>query len=301
MTAVRRILLFAFILQFLSFAPTSAVEGEGETEQNSPASRPVYIAYGIAYQNIDFLMGSLQEVQEALLSEGVPSFITSKDAFASIQENARIMRDEILKFLAEHPEHSQVDIIAHSKGGLEARYMISHLGMADYVASLTTLSTPHRGTPIGEFIIEDAGEGGRVIATAVANAVGLILGDREPDSDRAVFQLTPEYLESFNTATPNHPEVYYLSYASRLGNDYPSLLYRTIGEAVYDVAGPNDGFVPVESAQWGEYGGLINTLYDYEGLSHSDIIGGNPLTRNVDFDHVQFFMDIVEKVRERED
>ena len=39
----------------------------------------------------------------------------------------------------------KVNIIAHSKGGLDSRYAISILGMDKYTASLTTISTPHRG------------------------------------------------------------------------------------------------------------------------------------------------------------
>ena len=39
----------------------------------------------------------------------------------------------------------KVNIIAHSKGGLESRYAISQLGLSPYVASLTTINTPHHG------------------------------------------------------------------------------------------------------------------------------------------------------------
>ncbi|MFO7730329.1 MAG: hypothetical protein R6V86_06150 [Spirochaetia bacterium] len=292
--------LVTIILILVLSIPTPAGTREKESapvSQAHSATRPVYLVYGIAYQNVDFLMQSLQKVQQALLHDGVPSFITEKDAFASIAENARMMKHEVLEYLAEHPNYTQIDIIAHSKGGLEARYMISRLDMAEYVASLTTLSTPHRGTPVAEFITEDAGEGGRIIATTVANAVGTLLGDSNPDSDRAFHQLTPGYIDNFNRKTPNHPSVYYLSFASQIGEEYPSLLYRTIGGAIHATAGPNDGFVPVESAKWGDFRGLVCTIYGHEGLSHSDIIGGNPLTYNVDFDFVRFFKDIVEIVQ----
>ena len=40
------------------------------------------------------------------------------------------------------PGCEKVNIIAHSKGGLDSRYMITHLGLADKVASLTTVATP---------------------------------------------------------------------------------------------------------------------------------------------------------------
>src|SRR3954466_12517918 len=59
-------------------------------------------------------------------------------------------------------------IIAHSMGGLDARAMIARLGMADKVASLTTIGTPHHGTSFADFKLNRGGE--KLIET-VANAI----------------------------------------------------------------------------------------------------------------------------------
>jgi len=41
-----------------------------------------------------------------------------------------------------------VNFLAHSMGGLDCRHLISHISPKEYVPlSLTTLSTPHRGSP----------------------------------------------------------------------------------------------------------------------------------------------------------
>ena len=41
-----------------------------------------------------------------------------------------------------------VNFLAHSMGGLDCRHLISHIKPTDYVPlSLTTVSTPHRGSP----------------------------------------------------------------------------------------------------------------------------------------------------------
>lgn len=45
----------------------------------------------------------------------------------------------------------RVHIIAHSMGGLDARHMIVDFDMADRVATLTTIGTPHRGTCFADF------------------------------------------------------------------------------------------------------------------------------------------------------
>lgn len=43
---------------------------------------------------------------------------------------------------------NKVDIVAHSEGGLVAKYYIKYLGGAPYVDDLVTISTPHRGTTV---------------------------------------------------------------------------------------------------------------------------------------------------------
>ena len=52
---------------------------------------------------------------------------------------------------------SKVHIIAHSMGGLDSRRMIVDLGMADKVASLTTIGTPHRGTILADHVLKHGG------------------------------------------------------------------------------------------------------------------------------------------------
>ena len=47
----------------------------------------------------------------------------------------------------------KVNIIAHSKGGLDSRYAISHLGMDKYVATLTTINTPHYGCKFVDMLL----------------------------------------------------------------------------------------------------------------------------------------------------
>jgi triacylglycerol lipase len=46
----------------------------------------------------------------------------------------------------------KLHLVAHSMGGLDARLGITRLGLADRVATLVTLGTPHRGTPLASII-----------------------------------------------------------------------------------------------------------------------------------------------------
>jgi triacylglycerol lipase len=45
-----------------------------------------------------------------------------------------------------YDEGGEVDVIAHSMGGLKTRWYVEEMGGSDYVDSVVTLSTPHRGT-----------------------------------------------------------------------------------------------------------------------------------------------------------
>src|SRR5215207_6107385 len=66
---------------------------------------------------------------------------------AGTAQRAAELQALIEKLSPREPVH----LIAHSMGGLDARYMISRLGMADRVLSLTTLGTPHRGSPLADW------------------------------------------------------------------------------------------------------------------------------------------------------
>ena len=83
----------------------------------------------------------------------------------------------------------KVNIIAHSKGGLDARYAISKLGMAPYVASLTTMNTPHRGCRFVDYAC-GLPEGLYRLVASCFDRTFLRLGDRNPDFYTATHQFS---------------------------------------------------------------------------------------------------------------
>jgi pimeloyl-ACP methyl ester carboxylesterase len=66
--------------------------------------------------------------------------------------------------------HEKVHIIAHSMGGLDARHMIVDLGMADRVASLTTIAAPHLGSSFADWLVQN---GASELRDAVAGILDL--------------------------------------------------------------------------------------------------------------------------------
>jgi triacylglycerol lipase len=163
-----------------------------------------------------------------------------------------------------------VNILAHSRGGLEARYVIHSLGMAGRVASLTTISTPHRGARAMNVALRYPGWLYRFAAFLV-NSCCRMTGDTNPDFYTGSRQLSEKWCRIFNRENPDSPAVYYQSYASMLRYFFgdPAYLLTYVLVKVYD--GDNDGLCPVESARWTNFRGVVTTRGCF-GISHGGII-----------------------------
>lgn len=138
----------------------------------------------------------------------------------------------------------QVHLIAHSMGGLDCRYMISRLGMADRVLSLTTLGTPHRGTPLADL---DVG-----VLGPLMNLLGLTgLVDL-----KGFFDLTIRNSREFSLEEV--PDVKGIKYFSIAGQYDPGLFTIGLLKPSHDLLiergeGANDGLVSVASATFGTF------------------------------------------------
>ena len=86
-------------------------------------------------------------IERFLRSKGYSVYTSDADGVGSIENNALQLKRQILKIIRESGA-KKVNLIAHSKGGLDSRYMIEHLNMGKYVSSLTFLCTPHYGSEI---------------------------------------------------------------------------------------------------------------------------------------------------------
>jgi triacylglycerol lipase len=142
----------------------------------------------------------------------------------------------------------QVHLIAHSMGGLDSRFMISQLGMAGRVLSLTTLGTPHEGTPLAD---QGVGALGQVIEPLLAVGVDI----------RGILDLTRARAVQFNLDNPDSGTIKYFSVAGVFEPRPPNVLKFFAGDILklpHDLivaanGGANDGLVPAESAKHGTF------------------------------------------------
>lgn len=223
---------------------------------------PIVLAHGLLGFDELRLAGSLlpgvhywRGITDAMRANGIEVITASVPASGSIEERALKLGQDI----ASKANGKSVNIIAHSMGGLDARYMISRLKPDNVnVLSLTTVASPHRGSSFADYVFQELGPSYLPRVYRWFDKVGISTG--------AFKQLTTKYMrEEFNPKTPDVPGVRYFSYGATV---QPSLwsAFRQPHRVVERMEGANDGLVSVESARWGTYKG---TLVD---VSHLDLI-----------------------------
>lgn len=204
-------------------------------------------------------------IQDALERGGATVMTASVPPSSSIEERAAKLRDGIAAATFPNTEATRgVNIIAHSMGGLDARYMAAHLAPADIpIRSVTTIATPHRGSHFADFLLAPGAS--PYSPLHLPNLYGLI--ERTGLGTQAFAQLTRDHMShSFNPSVPDDPSIRYFSYGA--STEEPPLLspFRLPWRTIHAVEGPNDGLVSVESSKWGTYKGTLH------GVSHLDLI-----------------------------
>ncbi|HZN95728.1 MAG TPA: alpha/beta fold hydrolase [Myxococcales bacterium] len=158
-------------------------------------------------------------------------------------------RAEDLARAVRQLDSPRVNIIAHSMGGLDSRYAIAKLGLAARVASLTTVGTPHRGTPLADAGTEVLGD--RLKLRGVLEKLGIDVN--------ALYDLTTARMQEFNESVPDASGVLYGCYLARTKGLALALNPLLLPTYLYlsDRAGENDGLVPTHSQRWGEQLGQV--------------------------------------------
>lgn len=239
---------------------------------------PVVLAHGIMGFDQVTIAGRTNEY-----FRGVPAHLTRLGAKVyafRVQPSASIAaRAEELARMVASIDAEKVNIIAHSMGGLDARYAISRLQLASKVASLTTIATPHRGTPLADFGTGVFGNGEAI--RKLLMSLGLPVD--------GFFDLTTASMARFNEQVPDAREVVYASYVGRANGTLRGMnpLLIPTHRFLLDRGGENDGMVPVESQTWGELLGTIEA-------DHWAQIGWSK-----DFDAPAFYEQIVEELKQR--
>lgn len=262
--------------------------------------------------DIDYFNGIKEHIESSF---GAKVLVTQVDPDDVIEVRGEQLRRQILLALGDSDllprtdeESSLVNtldpsrkthIIGYSMGGLDARFTISPgnpNNIGDRITSLTTISAPHRGSAIADFLISRLpGQRGSLSDLFLARVLNNIMSNLDVSLD-GLRSLTKGEMAKFNQGFPDNPHVRYFSAAGqgRIGGLRTSLILLPAYEFIKRETGQvNDGIVTISSAAWGEFD---TNLWPAD---HADEIGHDldRLGEAGSFDHLAKYSELVEQIQ----
>ena len=257
---------------------------------------PLLMVHGVFFRDFTHF-NYWGRIPEELKKNGATIFYGEHNSASSVKDSAEQLAKRIEQIKKEYG-CEKVNVIAHSKGGLDMRYAISKCGVADSVASLTTINTPHRGCEFADYLLNKIPEKQKNAVAKAYNAGAKKLGDIDPDFISAVTDLTHSACEKMNEEVKDVEGVYYQSFGSIQNRPSSGRFPLNMSyHLVRHFDGKNDGLVGEKSFEWGSYFTLLGTD-GKRGISHGDMIDLN--RENFDgFDVREFYVQLVADLKKK--
>lgn len=257
---------------------------------------PLLLVHGIFFRDVKF-WDYWGRIPDELKNNGATIYYGNHASATSIEDSAKELSERI-KSIIEETGCEKVNIIAHSKGGLDCRYAISECGIEQYVASLTMINTPNRGCEFVDYLLTKFPESFVNKVAEKYNSALKHFGEDNSDFKTAVNDLTSAACKELNSRIKTSDKVYYQSYGSKLIKSnsarFPLNLTTNLVK-IFD--GDNDGLVGEKSFEFGEkYEFLVPK--SNRGISHGDVIDLN--RENIKgFDVRELFVSIVNDLKNK--
>lgn len=297
-----------------------AIASIGPEPSGQPSRHAIVLAHG--FDASDTNRWSFYKLETALERDGHLVHAARVAPYRGVPDRATELGRHVDAALAEcraKPgcDASKVHVIAHSMGGLDSRYLVAKLGYADRVASVTTISSPHRGSAIADKILALTPGLADPAIDALAGLWARTFTDRDlaqnSDVRAALTSISESNAARFNADVKDAPGVYYQSWAGissfidlhidrkeidacegkvesyKNRHDHIDITLAAaapfVGKGLGNAAEPNDGLSTVASAKWGVFRGCIPADHlDEVGQPKHD--GANRWSR---FDHIRFY------------
>ena len=219
---------------------------------------PIILVHGLGVKNeigpFDYFHG----IPKTLKESGNQVFCANLTAWNTIAHRSHQLKAQIEKAF---PDAEKVNLVGHSMGGLDARYLASQDHFTDRIASVTSIGSPNRGSTLVDISLG-------LIPNVAFHTFEKLLGRFELSND-GFKQLTHKYCtEQFNPEVPDAPGVAYFSATSviRSKNKRKIIPVFWLTHKILDrYEGDNDGFVSLHSAKWGDH------ICTYEGDHYAQI------------------------------
>ncbi len=257
---------------------------------------PILLVHGVFFRDSRFF-NYWGRIPEQLRLNGAELYYGEHPSAASVADSAAILAKRIKRIVKE-TGCEKVNVIAHSKGGLDCRYLLSETDAADHVASLTTVNTPHHGCLFADALLEKIPDRTQTRIARTYEATLDKFGEHDADFLAAIRDLTAEACEKRNEALKVPEGVFCQSIGSWLetagGGRFPlNLSYRLVKH--FD--GKNDGLVSTASFVWGETCRIMEPPAG-RGISHGDMIDLN--RENIrGFDVRECYVELVSDLKAR--
>ena len=287
---------------------------------------PIVLSHGFfgfdTFAGLDFFTYYF-EVKDTLAAHGeLEVFTPTVDPFNDSATRSLQLERQIEAILARTGA-AKVNVIAHSQGGLDTRMVAFR--HPEWIASVTTISTPHRGTPVSDLVSQGLQDPkARAAVDALVDVAAPPLwsdANRQSSITAALAQFETGRMTDFNARFPDQPGVAYFSVAGRSALRREASACEVPGrppfitdfDTVVDPINPllsttqalispnpfdpvaNDGLVPVESAKWGTFLGCIPA----DHLDEVGQIGGVPPGLINRWRHKPFYEALVRYLRSR--
>ena len=271
------------------------VNAQRKPEQLCKTRYPLLLVHGVFFRDFKYL-NYWGRIPDALTENGATIYYGEHQSAASVADCGVELAKRI-ETIVKETGCEKLNVIAHSKGGLDTRYALSKCGADKYVASLTTINTPHRGCEFADYLLNKIPKKEQQLIAQKYNSTFKSLGDEHPDFLKAVNDLTHSACERFNEEIKDIPGILYKSVGSKLnrgtGGRFPlNMSYLLV--KYFD--GDNDGLVGKEAFPWGSDFTYL-TVKGLRGISHGDMIDLN--RENIpEFDVREFYINLVHDLKE---
>jgi triacylglycerol lipase len=211
-------------------------------------------------------------VKDDLTKKGYSVVMPRTQPVATSKIRVQPLKKQLLDFLKKTGAR-RVNLIAHSQGGLDCRHLISVEKWGKYIASLTTVATPHKGMPL-----------------PATNLFPLFK------------EMSESTMKTFNQKYKDDPQVKYFSWKAvscgllsfscqrKNQNERVDALLTASYRTLQALRGDNDGVVPTSSMGWGTVLGTIPA-------DHWDQIGQVADRNNKPFNHLKFYHSEVKRLQ----
>lgn len=180
---MKKLLASALVaLGLCAAVPTASANTQSQTKN------PIVLVPGIFAFDSIATIDYWYQIPSALQSQGAKVYVPKINAFDSSAKRGEALIKQLEQIRAgSGGSIKKFNLIGHSQGGITVRYVMNV--RPDLVASVTTLHSPHKGSPLADLVTGVAPAGSLqgvafdVFANTVGNLVNLLSNNRKSAAD----------------------------------------------------------------------------------------------------------------------